>query len=140
ALEPSLAGGGRDLALGLAFLPVFLGEEDREMPTDDLLRGIALDPLAAEVPVRDAAFRIEHVDRVIGDTLHQDAKTLLALAQRGLRADPLRHVASDLGEGDRLTVLVADRVDHDTGPEARAVLAHAPAFGFELAGFRRYAQ
>ena len=140
ALEPPLARGGSDLAFGFASGAVFRGEKDREMPPDDFVRGIALDPLAAEVPVRDAAFRIEHVDRVIGDALHQDAKPFLALAQRGLRADPLRHVAGDLGKRDQLAVPVADRVDHHIGPEARAVLAHAPALDFEPPGLGRGAQ
>src|SRR5262245_2578074 len=36
----------------------------------------------------------------------------------------------DLGEADELAALVADRVDDDERPEAAAVLAHTPAFGF----------
>ena len=60
-------------------------------------------------------------------------KLLLRPLQRLLRLPPLGDVARDLGEADQLAVVVADRVDDDAGPEARAVLAHAPALGLELA-------
>ena len=50
-----------------------------------------------------------------------------------LRLAPLGDVAGDLGEADQLAVLVADRVDDDVGPEAAAVLAHAPALRLEAA-------
>ena len=43
----------------------------------------------------------------------------------------LGDVARDLGEADERAGFVADRIDHDTGPEPRAVLAHAPAFLLE---------
>ncbi len=44
-----------------------------------------------------------------------------------LRIAAFGDVARDLGEPDELAVLV-DRVDHDAGPEERAVLADAPTF------------
>src|SRR5262249_51741298 len=43
----------------------------------------------------------------------------------------LGDIARDLGEADELSLLVADRVDHDARPEHAAVLAHAPAFRLE---------
>src|SRR5205823_6216230 len=49
------------------------------------------------------------------------------------RRAPLAHVARDLGEADQGPGLVADRIDHDVGPEQAAVLAHAPTFGLVAA-------
>ena len=54
-----------------------------------------------------------------------------------LRLALLGHVAGDLGEADQLAVVVTDRVDHDARPEARAVLAAAPALGLVAAGLAR---
>jgi hypothetical protein len=42
-------------------------------------------------------------------------------------------VARDLGKADETALLIAQRRDHDIGPEARAVLAHAPALVLEPA-------
>ena len=53
-----------------------------------------------------------------------------------LGAPALGHVAGDLGEADQRAVLVEDRVDDHARPEARAVLAHPPALGLELALLR----
>ena len=46
---------------------------------------------------------------------------------------PRRHVARQLGEAAQPAACVAQRRDHHVGPEAAAVLAHAPAFGVEAA-------
>jgi hypothetical protein len=43
-----------------------------------------------------------------------------------------RKLAIDLGEAEETTVLIAQRIDDDVRPEARAVLAQAPRFGFEF--------
>ena len=51
-----------------------------------------------------------------------------------LRLALFGHVAGDLGKANDLPVVAADGVDHHHGPEARAVLAHAPAFGFIAPG------
>jgi hypothetical protein len=93
----------------------------------------SLDALGARVPVGDHAFRRQHVDRVVGHALHQQAETLLAGAQRILGLLALGDVAGDLGEAQQRAFLVVDRIDHDVGPEARAVLAHAPGLGLVLA-------
>jgi hypothetical protein len=53
--------------------------------------------------------------------------------ERALRFLLLADVAGDLSEADQLAGLVVDGIDDDAGPEAGAVLANAPAFGFELA-------
>ena len=57
---------------------------------------------------------------------------LFAGVQRVARRLFIGDVAGNLGKADQLGA-VEHRVDHDAGPEARPVLAHAPAFAFELA-------
>src|SRR5690606_6469223 len=56
-----------------------------------------------------------------------------------LGAAPLADVAGDLGEADEPAAL-PDRVDDDAGPEAAAVLAHAPAFALVAAVLARLLQ
>src|SRR5690606_34002829 len=41
------------------------------------------------------------------------------------------HVPRDLRETAQAALRVLDRGDHDTGPETRSVLSHAPAFRVE---------
>ena len=50
------------------------------------------------------------------------------------RSLALGHVTGDLGEADQLACPVADGAEHYAGPEARAVLAGAPALLLEMAG------
>ena len=50
------------------------------------VRRVALDPLGAGVPGRDAAVGVEHEDRVVDDAVDEQAKVLglaLALALHG---------------------------------------------------------
>ena len=65
---------------------------------------------------------------------------ILAFSQLFLRR-PSFQVARNLRVADKVAFAVGDRIDDDTGPEAAAVLAHAPAFRFELSlaldGFKR---
>jgi hypothetical protein len=117
---------------------VLLGRvEAREVAADDFFLAVALDALGARVPVGDDAFRRQHVDRVIGHALHQQAEALLALAQLVLGLLALGDVAGHLGKAEQQPFLVVDGVDDDVGPEAGAVLAHAPALGFILAVIER---
>jgi hypothetical protein len=90
---------------------------------DDLVGAIALDSLCAPVPVGDDAIWIEHVDRVVGDAVDQDAITLLALAQRqfgcfarGDIDDRREHHCSLIG---------LDRVQADLDRELEAILLEA---------------
>jgi hypothetical protein len=129
----AFARGGAERACRPALDPVFLGIEARKMLAHDLVGLVALDALGADVPVADRALGREHVDRVIGHALHQQPEALLAGAQRLLGLAFVGDVARDLGVAEQRPLLVVDRVDHDAGPEARAVLAHAPAFGLVLA-------
>src|SRR5690606_27887390 len=52
----------------------------------------------------------------------------------------LGDLAGNFGEAEMLPIVVKNGVDHHTGPEARAILADAPAFLFKLARFKRGAQ
>ena len=88
----------------------------------------------------------QQIVEVVGEAAGQLAERLHLLRAEQLLArflEPqlglalLGHVAGDLGEADQLAVIVANGVDHHACPETRAVLAHAPAFGFVAAGFPR---
>ena len=72
---------GREFRLRLAMIEVLGGIEDREVPADDLLGLIALDPLGPGVPTDDVPAGIEHEDGVVLHGLHDDAEPLLAHAQ-----------------------------------------------------------
>src|SRR5580704_5569771 len=74
----------------------------------------------------------------MGDAAGKLAERIHLLRFRELRLDALQRrfglaalgdVAGNLGEPDQRAVVPADRIDDDTCPEIRAVLAHAPAFG-----------
>ena len=51
------------------------------MLADDLFGRIALDPLAADIPARDDAVGIQHVERVVGNAFNEKTETTLALEQ-----------------------------------------------------------
>ena len=87
------------------------------MLADDLVGRIALDALGPCIPVGDAPFGIEHVDRVVGHALNEDPEAPLGLEQRLLRIALIGHVARDLGEPDQLSIVI-DAVDDDACPEA----------------------
>src|SRR5690606_9337232 len=102
-----------------------------EVLADDLLRRVSLEPLGADVPSLDAAGRIEHVDRVVGNAIDQSPKALLAQTQLLIGVLPVGDVSRDLQVALHLTGRVANDRDHDVRPKARAVLSHAPAFVLE---------
>ena len=108
-----------------------VGVEAGEMLADDFSGGITLQPLRTRIPVRDVPGRIEHEDGVVDDALDQQAKALLTLPQGLLGSLAISDVAGDLCEADQVAGVVPDGVDDDARPEATAVLAHPPAFGFE---------
>jgi hypothetical protein len=117
-----------------------LGVEAGEMLADDLIGGIALGGLGAGIPVGDDSVLVEHVDGIIAHALDEHAEALLAFEQRLLLVLPVGDVAGDLGKAKELTLLVADRVDDDVGPETGTVLAYPPALRLELALTRGNAQ
>src|SRR4051794_11468398 len=139
------AGGGRQAQLlgGMVAGLVLVGVEQREVPADDLVGGVALDVLGARVPAHDVAAGIQQEDRVVADAEHEPAELLELdiggrqraglLAQALLGEPPVAEVADDLAEADRRPVGLADRRDDDAGPEARAVAAHAPALVLDAA-------
>ena len=122
-------------------------KNSRIVSAHDLLRGIALDALRARVPARHRAVRIEHVDRVVGDALHQQAEIALAVAQlrdRMLGLGGLRRRAAAAQERlDRLAALdlvlggaIEPRVvDGDGGVRGDAFREHL-MLGGEAAGLR----
>ena len=67
ALFAGDAQGAQRLAVGAVGFTVEAGE----MLADDFGGRIALDPLAADVPARHHAVRIQHVQRVVGNTFNQ---------------------------------------------------------------------
>ncbi len=79
--------------------------------------------------VRDAAGQLAD-----GVHLLRLEQRLPCLVEMLLGLSPLGEIARDLREAQKLAGRAADRVDDDMRPEARAVLAHAPALGLELAG------
>src|SRR6185312_11102881 len=97
----------------------------------------ALDPLRAGIPVGNFACGGQHADRIVGDALNQQTEPLLAFMQRLLRQLAFGDVAGNLGESDELAFRIANRIDDDAGPEARAVLADAPTLRFELSFLER---
>src|ERR1700674_5343447 len=101
------------------------------MLPNDFFRKIAFDALPSSVPVGNNAIGIEHVERIVGDAVHQQPKMPLALSQRVGCLVPLGDVARNLGETNELTVLV-ESINHDRREEFRAILAHAPALRLEL--------
>ena len=139
-LETSLPLGRVEGAGGFAGGAIFLRVETREMLADDLLRPVALDAFRAGIPAHDLAVGIEHVDRVVDHALDEQPQLFLAVVQLGFRLPALAEIARDLGVADQRAGRAADRVDDDMGPEAAAVLAHAPALGLELAGLARRRQ
>nr|GEU28338.1 hypothetical protein [Tanacetum cinerariifolium] len=85
---------------------------------------------------------VEQVVEIMGDAARELAdrfellrleQRFLGLRQRVLGQPALGDVARDLGKADQGAVRVVHRVDHHAGPEAGAVLAHAPAFVLEAA-------
>jgi hypothetical protein len=64
-------------------LPVLLGVEPREVLTDDLGFGVALEALRPRVPACYDAGGIEHVDGVVGHRLDQKPEALFVCAVGG---------------------------------------------------------
>jgi hypothetical protein len=74
---------------------------------------------------------IQHVDRIVGDTLNKQSELFLAFAQFDFRGPPLGQVAGDLGEADEVSLRGADGVDDNMGPKLRAVLTNTPTLALE---------
>src|SRR3984957_12731557 len=107
------------------------GIEPREVLADDFFRAVAFDALTTGVPVGNQAGRIDHVEGIIGDTIHQQPKMPLALPEGVGGLVPFGNVAGNLGEADELTPLI-QRINDNRGEELRAILAYPPSLGLEL--------
>ena len=108
--------------------------EPGKMLADNFFRHIAFGPLCAGVPVHYVSVLIEHVDGVIGDALHQQAKAHLLLPLFALLLLLPGAVAADRSKPNQLSGLVADRIDDHVCPEAAAIFTTAPAFVFVTSG------
>ena len=119
------AGGGADRLDRLLFLRLF-------QPALQDLRVAGNDHQQVVEVVGDAAGEL-------ADRLHflRLRELLARLFERDLRLALLGDVAHQLGEADQLARLAADRVHHNAGEEAAAVLAHQPEIALELALARR---
>ena len=85
-LEAPLGGGHLQLPLRLPALDVLARVEAREMLSQDLLRLVAGDALGARVPARDAAFGVEHENRVVDDAFDHEPEAPLAVGEHALGA------------------------------------------------------
>src|SRR5690606_14850694 len=97
----------------------------------DLLPAVTLDFLRTGIPARDDAFAVQHENRVIDHAVDQQTEALFALCERLLVQLAVGEIAGDLRKTEQLAARIAKRRDDDARPEARAVLAHAPAFVLE---------
>src|SRR5271169_6945258 len=64
-LKSSLLSGGHQRACRQPVFPILGAVKYGKMPTNNLLRTIALDTLGAGIPVSDNAFRIQHENGVV---------------------------------------------------------------------------
>jgi len=107
------------------------------MLPDDFVGRIAFDARCARVPARDDAVEVQHVERVVGHAIDEEAELALAVPQRLLRRASLRDVPGDLGIADKITAIITNGINDNRGPEATAILSDAPAFGLVAAFARR---
>ncbi len=112
---------------------VGVGIELGEMQTDDLVGGVALDPLGAGVPAGHHPVGIQHDQRAVVDAFHEDAELPLALQQGLLGRLPLCDVAGGVDEADDGSPVVADDLQRGLRPEPAPVLTDPPAFALEMA-------
>ena len=108
------------------------------MLADDFVGAVAFDALGSQVPGGDDPVHVELEDRIVDDGLDQPAIAPFAFQEMLLCLLALGDVTRHLGEPDDLAAVILDRIDHDRGPEPRAVLAHAPTLGEEAAFLLRH--
>src|ERR1700733_10254875 len=91
------------------------------MPSDNLLGGISLDALRSAVPAGDEPIRIQHENRVVGDTFDQQAKSLFASAQFFGRLPALGNIQAQADHPEWGTLAVAMRPPLGQDPAHRAI-------------------
>jgi hypothetical protein len=69
----------------VATLAVILRIESRDVPADDFLGRVALEPLSSPVPARDTARRVQQEDGVVLHSLHEHGEKV-AVVRLSLRA------------------------------------------------------
>src|SRR6185437_9554317 len=111
--------------------------EMREVSARDFLRAPAVNPLGAAVPAAHEAARIDQEEGVIAHRVDEEAEALLASSLQLLLAAAFGEIAGDLRESEEGALGVAQRRDHDVGPEPCPVLAQPPALILEAAFHRR---
>jgi hypothetical protein len=87
--------------------------------------------VAAVDEVREPADGAQRLGEIVRRQRREPLQVGVGAQQVLLERAAFRQVARDLAEADVLATAVIDRRDDDVGPEARAVLAHAPALLLE---------
>src|SRR5439155_1682066 len=70
----------------------------------------------------------ERCSQIMGYRVAEPFEFLVRLRERLVGAAPLGEIAGHLGIPDEAALRVPHRTDHGIGPEARAILEHAPPF------------
>ncbi len=71
--------GRRERLLRRTRRTIFRRVERADVPADDFMRGVALDPLGAPIPAGDDSFWIEQIDGIIDDALDEQLELLRIL-------------------------------------------------------------
>src|SRR5215213_3869592 len=79
------------------------------MASDNLLLVVALDAVRPFVPAGHLTIRIEHEDRVVFHTLHQQTKPFLVLPQRLLSPLALRNIPDDSEHKASASIHIVDQ-------------------------------
>src|SRR5271165_1497401 len=112
--------------LWLPAIDTFLGIELREMLADDLVRRVSLDPFRSRIPANHSTFRIEHEDRIITGSVHQQTKSLFTTAKSRLRLLALGDIPHH-GQ-DRVFAASLNRAEHDVNRKLGPVFPQAVKF------------
>src|SRR6185295_10820238 len=107
------------------------------MLPDDFLGRVPLDALRPGVPSGNAAVRVEQENGVVLHTVNQQAKSLLAFAQRFLGLLAFGQVASDFQESAHAAIAISQGGEYDVCPKPASVLAQPPALVLKSPVLRR---
>src|ERR1700732_3149594 len=77
---------------GLALFDILPGVKAGEVLANDFLRFVAFDSFSPRIPCGNAAFGVEHKNRVAGYLRDEQTESLLALPQRFFSSPALGHV------------------------------------------------
>jgi hypothetical protein len=125
-LEAPRFGGHAQLFVGPSIADGFVGIEAREVLAQDLVNGIALDPLRALVPGRHPSRGVQQEDRVVSGALDELTKSLLALSERLFRLPAPGEIVGDLEKAVGLARRGIQGAQTDVRPEGRSVPAKPP--------------